>query len=215
MSARKSAAPTARVSSPQETFSNFCRPFFRAARLIIAALSLPPACFFFDMPLSAVSTTLRCNMQHFVVLASSELAEMAGFNRCRIPMKASKGEIPDARRTATGKHWRFPLTENLSAWICFYRVRHALLKKPRWGRVKEILQGWGTDWKFAVETHDFLKSSPRVICNCGSLGTYQLGQTITWKAVEAIVLVLGVMPGPNWREAESHSCLGRQKEIQP
>ena len=204
MSARKSAVPAARVSSPQATFSNFCRPFFRAARLIIAALSLPPACFFFDMPLSALSTARRCNMQHFVVLTSSELAERADFNRCHISRMASKGEIPDARRTDSGKHWQFPLTENLSAWICFYRVRHALLKKPRWGRVKEILQAWGTDWKFAVETHDFLKSLPRMIgCDCGSLGKYQLGQTITWKAVEAIVLVLGFMPGPNWREADS------------
>lgn len=143
-------------------------------------------------------------MQHFVVLTSSELAERAGFNRCSISIMASKGKIPGARRTVSGKHWQFPLTENLAAWICFYRVRHALLQKPRWGRVKEVLQAWGTDWKYALETYDFLKSlPPSFSCDCGSLGEHQLGQTITWEAVEAIILMIGIMPISNWREAEA------------
>src|SRR5437879_6406088 len=93
------------------------------------------------------------------IIGSQELALLSGFDRRHIPRKAQMGEIPNAERTR-GRHWKFCVTDNLQAWICFYRVRHTLLGKERSPSESKTLKFWGTDWKYARETLDFLKRLP-------------------------------------------------------
>src|SRR5437016_3906907 len=124
------------------------------------------------------------------VLTSIELAGLTGFDRRHIPRKAARGEIPDARRTKSGCRWEFPTTHNLRAWICFYRVRHSLLRRVRSYKDEETLRAWGTNWKTALATYAVLKRSIWDKADCGDLGTFQLGPECTWEAVEAVVLKL-------------------------
>src|SRR5258707_14616549 len=91
------------------------------------------------------------------VLTSIELADQAAFDRRHIPRKAAKGEIPGARRTKTGRHWEFPVTHRLRAWISFYRVRHFLLRKVRSFKEERTLRDWGTNWKIALATYQVLR----------------------------------------------------------
>jgi len=136
-------------------------------------------------------------------LSTKQLADLSGFERRHIPRKAAKVEIPDARRSKTGRHWEFPVTQNLRAWICFYRVRHALLRKDRSAAEDQTLRDWGTDWKYALETFDYLKAWPPGSVDCGDLGVFQLGANTTWQSVEAIVLKGGLMPRKGWRTADA------------
>ena len=132
-------------------------------------------------------------------LSSPELAKLSDFaNRRHIPRKAAKGEIPNAERTPGG-HWRFRVTHNLRGWICFYRVRHTLLRKQRsWGE-ERTLRDWGTDWKYALETFDFFKAWPVPAIFQGGSGTHRLGAYTTWEAVEAMAIA-GYMPRAGWRK---------------
>ncbi len=131
------------------------------------------------------------------VLSSIELANVTGFDRRHIPRKAARGEIPDARRTKSGCHWEFPMTHNLRAWICFYRVRHSLLRERRsWGE-DQTLKAWGTKWRYVLETFDWLKAWPR-----GQLGVFPLGPDTTWETVEAAGKS-GFIPREDWRELSS------------
>jgi hypothetical protein len=132
------------------------------------------------------------------VLTSQELADVAGFDRRHIPRKAAKGEIPDARRTKNGCHWEFPVTHSLRGWICFYRVRHSLLRKQRsWGE-DQTLKAWGTNWRYALQTFDFLRTCPAGMnADCGNLRVFSLGPDTTWEAVEAGAK-LGLMPREDW-----------------
>jgi hypothetical protein len=137
--------------------------------------------------------------QDGVVLTSIELASLTGFDRRHIPRKAAKDEIPDARPTKSG-HWEFPVTQNLRAWICFYRVRHSLLRRVRSYKDK-TLRAWGPDWKTALATYEVLRLPPMRVCTamCGTLGTFRLGPECTWEAVEAVVLTLGWIYDPKGR----------------
>ncbi|MBA3353876.1 MAG: hypothetical protein H0U23_15895 [Blastocatellia bacterium] len=134
------------------------------------------------------------------LLSSTELARLTGFDRRHIPRKAEKGKIPDARRTKSGR-WEFPMTENLRAWICFYRVRHALLRKVRSSKEEQTLRDWGTNWKTALATYKFFAMPFFEIFgfNCGPLGIIQLGRNCTWEEVEAVVLSVGLMPDKDRR----------------
>jgi hypothetical protein len=132
-------------------------------------------------------------------LSSLELAELSGFSRRQIPRKADRSQIPAAAKTAGG-HWKFRVTHNLRAWICFYRVRNTLLRKQRSYRENEIFKGWGTEWEYALEAFDFLRCFRGFTAECGKFGVFQLGPDVTWEAVEAVVLELGIMPREGWRE---------------
>lgn len=134
------------------------------------------------------------------VLASQELAKLTGFTARQIPRKAEKNEIPNAERTPGG-HWKFRVTKSLRGWICFYRVRHTLLRKrDRSLRELQILTHWGTKWEYAVEAYDFFKEFPNYgTADCEEFGEFQFGSQITWEAVEAIVLKIGLMPRRDWR----------------
>jgi hypothetical protein len=145
------------------------------------------------------------------VLSSRELADLSGFERRHIPRKAAKGEIPDARRTKGGRHWEFPMTQNLRAWICFYRVRHILLRKDRSAMKDQTLRAWGTDWKYALETFDYLKAAPSGSVDCGDLGVFRLGERTTWESVEAIVLKHGLMPRKGWRSVQGDRSSDSQR----
>ena len=128
------------------------------------------------------------------LLSSTELANVTGFDRRHIPRKAARGEIPDARRTKSGCHWEFPMTHNLRAWICFYRVRHSLLRKRRsWGE-DQTLKAWGTKWRYALETFDFFKAWPRGVYH----GVFSHGPETNWEAVEAAAKS-GFIPRKDWR----------------
>ncbi len=140
------------------------------------------------------------------VLTSTELALLSGFDRRHIPRKAKKGEIPDARLTKSGRRWEFPMTENLRAWICFYRVRHALLRKTLSFRDDQILREWGTDWQIALATHRFLTGPPSWFDDSGPLGTFRSGKHSIWDAVEAAVLGFGLMPDKKYRSELIKSC---------
>lgn len=118
------------------------------------------------------------------VLTTIELARLTGFDRRHVPRKAAKGEIPGARRTKSGRHWEFPATHNLRAWICFYRVRHSLLRRVRSYKEEETLRAWGTNWKVALANYEFLGMSA---------GILRLGEAGTWEALEAFVLRIGVI----------------------
>ena len=134
------------------------------------------------------------------LLSSAELAKASGFHRRHIPRKAEKGEIPNAEQTPGG-HWKFSVTRDLRAWICFYRVRHALLRKKRSHRENEILKDWGTKWQYALETFDFFKAWPGgAIVDCGDLGPLAIGPQTTWEVVEAVVLKSRLMPREGWRK---------------
>jgi hypothetical protein len=64
-----------------------------------------------------------------------------------------------------------------------------------------VLKCWGTKWQYALETFDFLKSCPVSFeVGCGELGVFRLGPNITWEAVEAVVLKVGMMPQKDWRD---------------
>jgi hypothetical protein len=136
------------------------------------------------------------------VLSSEYLARLTGFNRRHIPRKAERGEIPGAQRTKGG-HWEFPATHELRGWICFFRVRHSLLRKRRSWIENQRLKDWGTDWTYALETFDYLKAWPPGSVDCGYLGVFQLGATTTWQSVEAIVLKAGLMPRSDWRNTKA------------
>jgi len=134
------------------------------------------------------------------LLSSIELSNVTGFDRRHIPRKAARGEIPDARRTKGGCHWEFPMTHNLRAWICFYRLRHSLLRKRRSWPEDQTLKAWGTKWRYALETFDFFKTGPHgLVADCEELGVFSLGPDTTWEAVEAAVLKLGIIPREDWR----------------
>jgi hypothetical protein len=58
------------------------------------------------------------------------------------------------------------MTHNLRAWICFYRVRHSLLRKRRsWGE-DQTLKDWGTKWRYALETFDFFQGVASRAARC-------------------------------------------------
>jgi hypothetical protein len=126
------------------------------------------------------------------VLTSIDLADQAGFDRRHIPRKAAKGEIPDARRTKTGRHWEFPVTDGLRAWISFYRVRHFLLRKMRSFNEERTLRDWGTNWKIALATYQALRAFPD-----GVVEKFKLGKECTWEALEFVVLNLGWIVDPD------------------
>jgi hypothetical protein len=133
-------------------------------------------------------------------LSSPQLAKSSGFDRRHIPRKAEKGEIPGAEQTPGG-HWKFHLTHDLRAWICFYRVRHALLCKKRSQRETEALKDWGTKWRYALETYDWFKAWPDgAIVDCGALKNLRLGPQTTWETVETVVLRSTLMPRQGWRK---------------
>ena len=146
------------------------------------------------------------------VLSSEDLARLTGFDRRHIPRKAANREIPDARRTKGG-HWEFPVTENLRAWICFYRVRHALLRKNRSSAEDETLKYWGTDWSYALETFDYLNAWLPGSIDCGDEGVFKIGPNTTWETVEAVALKSWFIPQRGWRAgyARLGARLGRPK----
>ena len=134
------------------------------------------------------------------VLSSARLAALSLFDRRSISRKAEKGDIPDARPTPTRCQWEFPVTHRLSAWICFYQVRHTLLRKrPKSPREREILKAWGTDWRYALKAFDFAKLFPSGgVVESPDGQNLPLGPNTTWKAVEALAYI-GCFPRDDWK----------------
>jgi hypothetical protein len=148
------------------------------------------------LEMSCIPTRTRVNLREMSlvpdqVLSSDELAQRTGFTRRHIPRLAGRRKIPDARLSPSGAQWEFPVTASLQAWICFYRVRHRLLRKVRSFRETEILKAVGNRWEVAVFTLNWLQAPIFTLASISSPFTgaeMALGPDCSWDAVEAAML---------------------------